>query len=199
MHDMPDFLGRKNRSMSDADLKTIRNDLSQAGRATGLVPEIGELRIAVREARGDRRRSASDVAKRIMRLLSIRSRLDRTAWNMTMNGPDGFWHDPRIKDWDVRHQFLVSIGIAFEDMPEVLETALKNGDGDSADAALLWRATDAYRYLAIAPVPEAWADSGVEHWSKSRQNEAMQETWTDLCDEIADIVDLPPRYGFPAT
>lgn len=164
----------------------------------GPVPEMGELRLAVRKARGDRTRSAGKVAKRVLILLSLRSRLDRVAWNMTDKGRDGFYHDPKVKDWEVRHQFMVSVGIAFEDMPEVLDRALKNPDGDSADAALLWRATDAYRYLAIARVPGAWTDSGVEHWSKRDQNEAMRETWVALCDEVADIIGLPPRYGFPA-
>lgn len=162
------------------------------------IPEIIELRRAVEKARGGVRRTPREVAERVMKLMRIRSNIDKTAWNVQMKGPDGLRSDPRIRNWEERHLLLVSIGIAFEDMPEVLEMALGNGDADSVDASLLWCATDAHLHLATARLPVPPKDDGVGNLWKNDQDEAMRKAWTALCDEVADIIRLPPRYGLPA-
>jgi hypothetical protein len=129
-----------------------------------------------------RRETGPETAARVRRLLRLRSRIDRTAWNTLGYGPLGSLAMPGIADWDDRCMLLVSIGMAFEDMPEVLDHALKDA-GTSSHEELLSRALQAYEILGIARVPARW------------NYDAMENAWRDLCDAVAGIVGLEPAYG----
>jgi hypothetical protein len=131
------------------------------------------------------RETGRETAVRVRELLRLRSRLDRVAWNTLGSGPLGACPKPGMKDWTERCMFLVSVGIAFEDMPEVLGRALSDPDGTSAYGSLLHRTVEAYSFLGAARVPARWSQ------------DAMEETWRELCDAVAAIIGQEPDYGTP--
>jgi hypothetical protein len=124
-----------------------------------------------------------ETAERVGHLLRLRSRLDRVAWNTLSHGPLGTRPMPGIGDWTDRCMFLVSVGIAFEDMPEVLDQALADLDGTSARGSLLHRTVEAYSFLGAAQVPARW------------NHDAMEQTWRELCEAVAEIIGQEPDYG----
>lgn len=129
--------------------------------------------------------TGKETAERVRHLLRLRSRLDRVAWNTLGRGPLGMYPMSGVTDWTDRCMFLVCVGIAFEDMPEVLDRALADLDGTSAHRSLLHRTVEAYSYLGAARVPARWS------------RDAMEQTWRELCDAIADIIGQAPDYGTP--
>ena len=122
-------------------------------------------------------------AERVRHLLRLRSRIDRIAWNTLGHGHMGGVADPRIRDWSDRCMLLVAVGIAFEDMPEVLDQAIADPDGTSAHGTLLHRAAQAYGHLAAARVPARWQHGTLDH------------DWRRLCDAVAEIIGQQPDYG----
>ena len=127
--------------------------------------------------------TGKETARRVRHLLHLRSRLDRVAWNTLGYGPLGTHPMPGIKDWTDRCMFLVSVGIAFEDMPGVLDLALADPEGTSAHGSLLHRTVEAYSFLGAAHVPARWSHDGME-WA-----------WRELCDAVAEIIGQEPDYG----
>lgn len=133
----------------------------------------------------DRQETGAQTSKRVQRLLKLRSHVDREAWNTLGTGPMGSYPSPTITDWPDRCMLLVTIGIAFEDFPEVLERAIDDPDGTSAHASLLYRTTQAYEHLAAARVPARWNHPFVD------------ASWRKLCDAVAEIIGQEPHYGTP--
>lgn len=121
-------------------------------------------------------------AERVMELLRLRSRIDRIAWNTLGSGRMGASPDPRIDDWPERAMLLVAVGIAFEDMPEVLEHALADPEGTSTHGELLHRAAQAHAHLATVNVPRRWS------------NGTLDQEWDMLRDAVAGIVGQRPDH-----
>lgn len=141
------------------------------------------------------RRTGREVAQTVMRLLELRSRLDRTMWNLSASAGEPPRPMPWIRDWQSRYFLLVSVGIAFEDMPEVLAHALKDPDGTSTDAELVSRSADAYCHLAMSPVPWEWVPNTPDRPTRRDADGHAKGIWKALCDAFADILNLEPRYG----
>lgn len=131
----------------------------------------------------DRQESNRKTAKHVQRLLELRSRLDRAAWNTLGYGPLGSHPSPLIHDWNDRCMFLTMIGMAFEDLPEVLGNALAEPDGHSVRREMLVRVNQAYDMLAGTRVPTRW------------NHDAMEGSWRRLCEAVAEIIGQEPRYG----
>jgi len=131
----------------------------------------------------DKRQTDRETAGQVRLLLKLRSRVDRVAWNTLGHGPYGSRPMPGIRDWEARCMLLVAIGSAFEDMPEVLEHALRDPEGTSTHRELLHRAIQAHAALGTASVPARWSQ------------DAMEDAWHDLCDAVAAIIGQEPDYG----
>lgn len=168
---------------SNADARPSRDQDNDApATATGR-DEGSSERIGIPKAILKQHETGTDTARRVRHLLRLRSRIDRLAWNTLGYGPYGTRPMPGIKDWTDRCMFLVAIGVAFEDMLEVLDRALADPDGTSARSSLLHRASEAYGFLASTLVPARWNDSHMEH------------AWHDLCEAVAAIIGHEPNYG----
>lgn len=156
---------------------------------------VADISEAVRSNRPQHRRTGQEVAQTVMRLFEIRSRLDRTMWNLSACAGKPPEPMPWIRDWQSRYFLLVSVGIAFEDMPEVLAHAQKDPDGTSTDDELIYRSAEAYCHLAMSPVPSEWMPGTPDRQTPAFADEYAKEIWKDLCDAFADILNLEPRYG----
>lgn len=156
---------------------------------------VADISEAVRANRPTHRRTGREVARAVMHLFEIRSRFDRTMWNLSASAGEPPKPMPWIGDWQSRYFLLVSVGIAFEDIPEVLAHALKDPDGTSTDDEFIHRSAEAYCHLAMSPVPWEWMPNVAKRSKRRFGDECAEEIWKELCDAFADILNLEPRYG----
>lgn len=137
--------------------------------------------------------TGAEVVDRVHKLIEMRSRIDRLAWNSLAAGSLKGPPSTRVGDWTDRCMLLVSIGIAFEDMPEVLGRGLDEPESVDAWYSLIHRTAEAYDALACAYIPPAWTEHSAAGGGLS--DSLMWRAWTGLCDEVAGILGLEPRYG----
>jgi hypothetical protein len=122
--------------------------------------------------------SGAPLHERMLELMRIRARFDYIAWN-------------RLR-YSTRIEFAhaqACIGIAFEDMPDLLLKAGSCADTKDLAAEFLHRAIQARNHLAEARVPDDWTNAAVT----SRDD--LAEKWRTLCEAFAIITDKPPIYG----
>lgn len=116
--------------------------------------------------------------ERMLELMRIRARFDYIAWNRLK----------RSAGTEFAHA-QACIGIAFEDMPDLLQKAGSGVDATHLAAEFLHRAIQARNHLAKAHVPDDWVDGAVT------SRDGLAEKWRALCEAFAVIVDKPPLYG----
>lgn len=122
--------------------------------------------------------SGATLHERMLDLMRLRARFDYIAWNLLKrSGNTEFFHAQTC------------IGIAFEDMPDLLLKAGSGVDADDLAAEFLHRAIQARNHLAEARVPDDWVDGS----ATSRDH--LAEKWRALCQAFAVITDKPPLYG----
>jgi hypothetical protein len=102
--------------------------------------------------------TGAEVVDRVHRLMELRASIDRLAWNSLAAGSLKGPPSTSVGDWADRCMLLVSIGIAFEDMPEVLRYAIDDPEGLNAWGSLLHRTAEAYDAVASAYIPPAWSE-----------------------------------------
>ena len=156
---------------------------------------VADISEAVRANRPTHRRTGREVARAVMHLFEIRSRFDRTMWNLSASAGEPPKPMPWIRDWQSRYFLLVSVGIAFEDIPEVLEHALKDPDGTSTDDEFIHRSAEAYCHLAMSPVPWEWMPNTADRRTRQDADDHAKRAWKAICDAFADILNIEPRYG----
>jgi hypothetical protein len=156
---------------------------------------VADISEAVRSNRPEHRRTGQEIARTIMRLFEIRSRLDRTMWNLSASAGEPPKPMPWIRDWQSRYFLLVSVGVAFEDISEVLAHALRDPEGTSTDDGFIHRCAEAYCHLAMSPVPWEWMPNTPDRRRRKDADDHAKRAWKAICDAFADILNIEPRYG----
>ena len=122
--------------------------------------------------------SGPPLHERMLDLMRLRARFDYIAWNLLKrSGKTEFFHAQTC------------IGIAFEDMPDLLLKAGSGTDQNELAAEFLHRAIQARNHLAEARVPDEWVHGPIT------SRDGLAEKWRSLCDAFATITDKPPVYG----
>ena len=122
--------------------------------------------------------SGAPLHERMLDLMRIRARFDYIAWNrLRYSTGIEFAHAQAC------------IGIAFEDMPDLILKAGSGADANDLAAEFLHRAIQARNHLAEARVPDEWTHGPIT------SRDGLGEKWRSLCDAFAAITDKPPLYG----
>lgn len=120
--------------------------------------------------------------ERIFELMRLRARFDYTAWNRRR-------YSAALAHADAQ----TCIGIAFEDMPDLLRKAGIGADHKELASEFLSRSLQARAHLAEAFVPKNWIQEPLSTW------DGLGEKWRELCAALGTITDRRPLFGIPTT
>ena len=130
----------------------------------------------------ERLRSGAPLQGRIIGLMKMRARIDYLIWNRERSWSTGRYAHAQA-----------CMGIAFEDMSDLIEKATSGKDLDALASEFLHRSLQARSHLGEARVPEEWMPQPPPRW----HDEPMRGKWMELCQALAEITGKEPLFGIP--